>query len=205
MVSRKNYHGFTLIELAIAVAVACVASAIAIPNIISWLPEMRLKSAARDLYSNMAMVRMNAVKENKPWSIIFDIANNRYFLCDDQGVDGTWIGAGDMTGTGDNSIVATYCMDGSLFAADPRNCTQRESGIVLGHGDATIAANDGGAIPADNVGYANNNAVFNPRGTGSGGYVYLEHERATTSFAVGTPGSGVIRIFKSPAGAAGYE
>jgi hypothetical protein len=38
-------------------------------------------------------------------------------------------------------------------------------------------------------------AVFNPRGTGSAGYVYLQNEKNTT-YAVGTRSSGVILLRK---------
>lgn len=207
MVPCNNNKGFTLTELAILCVLIGVVGAIAIPNIISWLPEMRLKRGAMALHSHMVNVRMNAVKENRDWAIVFDTANNRYFVCDDAGADGNWVGAGDPTGAGDNNIVGTYCMDGSAFDIPGVNpdpaCSQRESGIVLGSGDA--ANFDGGAIVADKVSYNNNFVAFNSQGIGNSGYVYMEHDGATSSFAVGTLTSGVVRVLKSARGANDYE
>ncbi|MEA1866843.1 MAG: GspH/FimT family pseudopilin [Thermodesulfobacteriota bacterium] len=56
--------GFTLVELMVVIVVIAILSAITVPNIIDWLPNYRLKSAARDLVSNFQKAKMEAVKEN---------------------------------------------------------------------------------------------------------------------------------------------
>jgi type IV fimbrial biogenesis protein FimT len=61
----RKKSGFTLIELIIAIGMISILTAIAIPNVMSWLPNYRLKAAARDLYSNMQKAKMEAVKSNK--------------------------------------------------------------------------------------------------------------------------------------------
>ena len=61
---RHGQAGFTLVELIMVTVVISILAAIALPNIIAWLPNYRLKSAARDLVSNMQRARMEAVKEN---------------------------------------------------------------------------------------------------------------------------------------------
>ncbi len=67
----KEQAGFTLIELMMAVSIIAIMIAIAVPNIISWLPNYRLKSAVNDLYSNMQKAKMAALKHNTDVIIIF--------------------------------------------------------------------------------------------------------------------------------------
>ena len=64
-------QGFTVIEVIIVVVILAILTAIAIPNFISWLPNFRLKGAARDLYSTMQKVRLEAVKRNTDIGISF--------------------------------------------------------------------------------------------------------------------------------------
>lgn len=204
MRTSKVETGFSLFELLITIVIVGIIAAIALPNIISWLPEMRLKRAARDLYSTIVNTRMNAIKQNSSMAIVFDTANDRYHICDDWGADGTWIGVNDATGGGDNNIVATYCLDGTL-QNDPTlnaNCALRPSRITFGRGDSTIPA--GGVFQPDNVTFANNLLIINSQGFGSTGYIYLQHQDATTSFAVTFWPGGVVRTYKSVKGAAGY-
>ena len=68
----KNSKGFTLIEVLIVIAIIGVLSAIAIPSISSWLPNYRLKSAARDLYGAAMKAKGEAVKRNVNCAITFN-------------------------------------------------------------------------------------------------------------------------------------
>ena len=174
----KNSKGFTLIEVLIVIGVIGILSAIAIPTISSWLPNYRLKAAARDVYSTMQKARMLAVKMNNNTAVVFDPGNNKYELCDD------W--------------VAGVCA-GSVQITD---FSSIGSGVGYGHGEAPDQANASATAfplsPDDNVSYASpdNVAVFNSRGFGSAGYVYLDHQKNTTTYAVSSLSSGVVRILK---------
>jgi prepilin-type N-terminal cleavage/methylation domain-containing protein len=171
--------GFTLIELLVTMVVLGIAAAITIPVFARWLPDNRLRASARDVYSNMHLAKRAAIRENSDWAIVFDTGANRYLVCSSRGVDRSW------SRTDDNDIEKVVLLTGY------------ESGVRYGHGDATKDATvEGNPIPADNVSYRYNVAVFNPRGTGSGGYVYLENEEGTITYAVGTRTSGVIRFVK---------
>ena len=49
----KRECGFTLIELTMVIVVIAILAATATPAVIDWVPDYRLKGAARNLYSNM--------------------------------------------------------------------------------------------------------------------------------------------------------
>jgi len=175
---KKN--GFTLIELLVTFVILGIVTAIAVPGFSRWLPGYRLKSASRELYSNMQLAKMGAVKNNADWAIVFDTTAgaHRYLICSDKGADGSW------SNTADNTIEKTIIL------------SDYESGVDYGHGSATDDIPNNGAPPADNITYGSDVAVFNPRGTGSGGYVYLQNNKNTTTYGVGTRTSGVILLRK---------
>ena len=176
MRQRAQQQGFTLAEVIMVLAIIGILAAIAIPNFLAWQPNLRIKTAARDLYSSMQKARAEAIKTNRDWAIVFDTANNRYVLCSSPGADNSW------STLADNTAVETI------------DLTNYKSGIGYGHG--TITGNNsvtGGPIPADNVSYLtpNNVLVVNSRATANAGYVYL-HNQDNTVYAVGTQSSGAI-------------
>jgi prepilin-type N-terminal cleavage/methylation domain-containing protein len=68
----KNRSGFTLAEIVIVVALISIVTAVAIPTILSWLPNMRLQAAARDLYSNMQRAKVEAMKSSVNSTLTFN-------------------------------------------------------------------------------------------------------------------------------------
>jgi len=162
-----------MIELLVVIVIMAVMAAIAIPAFVVWLPNYRLKSAARDLYSNFQLTKLGAIKQNKSWAIVFDqtVDPGEYRIVSD------WGGA--------NSVEKTVSF------------VQYE-GVDFGNGNVNITATTPpAAYPAgDDIHYGVNDAVvFNSRGTCNGGYVYLDNKKNTT-YGVGTMTSGVILLRK---------
>jgi len=185
MMSRKqtNNSGFTLIELGVVLAIISILAMLTLPNFGSWRTNMSLKSASRDLYATLQEARILAIKNNAETAVVFDITNSRYYLCDDQGADGDWTGTNDDVGTGDNTIIKTG------------NLTSDNRPIQFGSGSVPAGNSvSGGALPGDGISYSNNCVTMNSRGTGKAGYVYIEDEDSTRTYAVGTRSSGLVRL-----------
>ncbi|WP_176371602.1 GspH/FimT family pseudopilin [Desulfosediminicola flagellatus] len=59
-----NQHGFTFIEIVVVIVIIGVLSVIAIPSFLNWMPNIRLKSNARDLYSDIQNAKLEAAKRS---------------------------------------------------------------------------------------------------------------------------------------------
>jgi hypothetical protein len=134
------------------------------------MPKYRLKGAARDLYSNMQLARLLAIKANKSYRLIFTTAGNGSYIV--RRPDGTiekWVNFRDYDSSG---------------------------AIGYGGGNAIKSATKSGSpLPDDGISFHYNTATFNSRGTGSSGYVYIENDRGT-AYVIGTLSSGVIVLKK---------
>jgi prepilin-type N-terminal cleavage/methylation domain-containing protein len=64
--------GFTLIELLVTFVVLAIVTAITIPVFATWLPDYRLRGAARDIYSNFQLAKMTAVRNNSNCAVTFN-------------------------------------------------------------------------------------------------------------------------------------
>lgn len=171
----SSKKGFSLIELVTVVAIIGVLASISFPLFHKWLPNMRLKDATQDLYGYMQKARLGAVKTNSDWAIVFDSSNNTYTLYSDWDADN------------DNEGVISL---GSY-----------RSGVKFGHGDAPTDVSDNAFVVNEISSYPGNTVKFNSLGTGSTGYVYLDHEKNTTAFVVGSLSSGVIKVKRWVGGA----
>ena len=76
MIMRKRgdsnrASGFTLMELIVAIAIASTVMGVAIPSFLSWLPTLRLSSAARQVATDLQVARMKAISQNVKFRISF--------------------------------------------------------------------------------------------------------------------------------------
>jgi prepilin-type N-terminal cleavage/methylation domain-containing protein len=79
----RNNSGFTLIELAVIIAIVGVLAGIAVPSFVGWLPKYRLSSSADDIQALVQNARLRAVKENAHVAVLFDPDND--------GLDGDYL------------------------------------------------------------------------------------------------------------------
>lgn len=169
---RKRESGFTVIELIVTIAIMGILAGIAIPTFSVWLPNYRLRAAAMDLYSNLQLAKMQAIRTNGEYGVIFDTVAGTYKI-----VSG---GPDRDYGTGDD--------------VDEKVVTLADygSGIAFGAGNTTT--NWSGDFIASSVTYSSNDVAFDARGGGELGTVYVENEKKYRSYAVTSLLNGFIRL-----------
>ncbi len=182
MMIRKSYsqregmqgkRGLTIIELIVVMCILGVMVLIAIPNIGRWLPRYRLKSAARDVASNMQLARLGAIKDNREWALLFDVNGQSYQIISDKGPDGNW-------GTLDDTEERVVNL------SDYRN---------IQFGDNAHGPADGGGPVGDGVTFVGKRAEFNPGGTSTAGTVYLQNNRNGARAIRVDSSTGIIRMW----------
>lgn len=175
----KGAAGFTLIELMVTVALVALLSAISLPGILGGLPEKRLKSAARDLYSTLQKARLLAVKINREVWVDFDYGSNPSFVIDVQenagesyAEDGVRLYLSDYGGVSYGTAGAATDWDSNVLP--PASPTTRV--VFTRTGTVDTAA----TIPA---------ATFPVN-------IYLDNESKTASYAVSVEIYGSSRILR---------
>lgn len=83
MVMRRRgtgEEGFTLVEIAITLAIAGIIAMIAIPSFIGIMPRLRLANDMATLTNEIALARARAISKNDEFRIIFSTAGDSYTL-----------------------------------------------------------------------------------------------------------------------------
>jgi len=70
--------GFTVLELIVAIGIASIVMGIAIPSFLSWLPTLRLSSAARQVATDLQVARMKAISQNTANTVTFTPSTGTY-------------------------------------------------------------------------------------------------------------------------------
>jgi len=102
----RTQSGFTLLNIVIVFLIISILTAIAIPTIIDWVPNYRLRSAARQLYSHLQMAKLEAVRRNNNIIIVFNTGTytpagkvGGYYIFSDDGSGGGTAGDSVRNGT----------------------------------------------------------------------------------------------------------
>ena len=72
MKNRIGQSGFTLVELMIVVAVLGILAAIGTTLLLNYLPNMRLKSASRDVFSILMQAKVEALRRGANVTVLFN-------------------------------------------------------------------------------------------------------------------------------------
>ena len=87
---HKLYHGFTLLEFLVAMAVITIMTTVGIPSFLDMIVKHRLKGATEAVYGDLQLARMEAIKRNKSISLSFqagDPGSWCYAIHDNNGCD----------------------------------------------------------------------------------------------------------------------
>ena len=160
-----NKKGFTMAEVLVTISILSIMAAISIPTFISWLPTHRLQTSARQIYDDLNLAKMEAVKRNTDVCITFNTANNTYRVFVDGDSDGAYTASPpdtilkdkvalekdvDITGTdfggtiGFNNRGMTATAPGNINVTNPTGITMRISVITSGN-ISILFSKDGGA------------------------------------------------------------
>lgn len=177
---RERIKGLTIIELVVVMCILGIMVLISIPNIGRWLPRYRLRSAIRDVASNMQLARLGAIKDNNEWAIQFNTGSQTYTILSDDGADDTW-GTGDEVG---------HKGDFAPWTLSTRSLTVYPT---VSFGDNGYGSWLGGALTgdlADGITFSNNRVQFRPDGTAGPGLIngivgsaYLHNTRGDAACA----------------------
>lgn len=75
---NQRISGFTVLELMVAIGIAMVVLGIAVPSFLTWLPTLRLSSAARQVATDLQVARMKAISQNASYTVTFNTSTGIY-------------------------------------------------------------------------------------------------------------------------------
>lgn len=85
---KKNNKGFSIIELAIAVALICLLMVVSVPNLLEQLPMIRLNSAMWSMGARLRMARMKAMSEGRSVIVQVNPSTRSLTISSDQNGNG---------------------------------------------------------------------------------------------------------------------
>lgn len=69
---KHNNAGFTLVELMIVIAIIVILSAIAVPNMIGWREQAKLRGASENLRGDLQWAKIRAIRDHDLVAVVFE-------------------------------------------------------------------------------------------------------------------------------------
>lgn len=137
-------RGITVLELMVAVVIAGILSAMAIPRFSLEVERIKFKSSSRDLLSNLREARSLAISERQPFGLHFNSSNGEYTLFQDKVIsvppafdDGDSVLSVDTVPGNFSTVGSSFTNNVVVFR---NNGSASESGMIY-----SVAMNDGGS------------------------------------------------------------
>jgi prepilin-type N-terminal cleavage/methylation domain-containing protein len=185
--------GFTITELLIAIAIAGVVGAMAIPATTRTLADFRLHGDARSLHNLLGVAKMRAAAKYTKTRVYVDLAAETYSLQTWDKTGGAWVTEGATT------LLSTDADFGFDALATPPPSTQpvmQQASACLDDAGADI--NNTACIVFNSRGIPIN-AAGNPDGTGA--FYLTDHSTGVYSITISmTP---LVRLWWTPMGVDG--
>ena len=148
MFNKVNKRGVTLVELVIVMAIIAIMAVVAVPNIGGWLPNYRLRSAARDIASTLRTAQMKSISLNRQFQVTFPSAGSYVLQRNSGGVfqndgatqtlpDGVAITANSFPGTNAQFNTNSTASAGTVTLTNTRG-TQRRIVVTAATGRVRI-------------------------------------------------------------------
>ena len=160
--------GYSLVELMFALGLVVTLGAMAVPEGVSTLDDVRTAAAARYMASRLQQARMAAAARATSVGIKFTLVGTQY-------VYGAYV---DGNGNGIRSVDISNGIDFELLP--PERLTDRFGGVDFGALPGLPAADPGGTPPGSTpvrLG-SSNIASFGSLGTATSGSLYIRGQRA---------------------------
>ena len=126
--------GVTLIELIVVMVIIGIAAVLIAPNIGAWLPNLRLRSAARDIVSTMRTAQMKAVSTNLAYQVLFTLPSN--YILQYQNTGGVWVNEGVTQTLPPGVSISAITIPGNNAVFNP-NSTSSSGSVTLQNSKGT--------------------------------------------------------------------